>query len=114
MKPFKCLRSPEHVIVVPALVQQVDPGAHIVRVVAMGDKLQVEAAAAVHTDAVGVLELDEIDQSDPESRDNDQSEAKVRDEGPMIDNLLTVDPLEVAIVGAALSVRAKAAVPALH
>ena len=71
MNPFKCLRSPEHVVVVAALVQQVDPGAHVVRVVAMGDELQVEAAAAVHTDAVGVLKLDLIDQSDPESRDNE-------------------------------------------
>ena len=32
----------------------------------------------------------------------------------MIDHLFTVDPLEVAIVGAALGVRAKAAVPALY
>ena len=41
-----------------------------------------------------------------------QSEANQRPR-PMIDHLFTVDPLEVAVVGAALSVRAEAAVPAL-
>ena len=56
--------SPEHVVGVASLVQQVDPGAHIVRILAMGDKLQVEAAATVNSDAVGVLKLDRMGKSD--------------------------------------------------
>ena len=55
---------PEHVVVVAALVQQIDPGADIVRVLAMGEKLEIKAAAAaaVHSDAVIVLKLDWMDQ----------------------------------------------------
>ena len=60
--------SPEHVVGVATLVQQVDPGAHIVRILAMGDKLQVEAAATVNSDAVGVLKLDRMRKSDHELR----------------------------------------------
>ena len=41
-----------------ALIQQVDPGADIVRVLAMGDKLEVKDAAAIHSDAVIVPKLD--------------------------------------------------------
>ena len=50
--------SPEHVVVVAAFIQQVDPGADVVRVLAMGDELEVKAAAAIHSDAVIVLKLD--------------------------------------------------------
>ena len=50
--------SPEHVVVVAAFIQQVDPGADVVRVLAMGEKLEIKAAAAVHSDAVIVLKLD--------------------------------------------------------
>ena len=64
--------SPEHVVGVASLVQQVDPGAHIVRILAMGDELQVEAAAAVNSDAVGVLKLDRMGKSEHKSRYNGQ------------------------------------------
>ena len=52
---------PEHVIVFAALVKKIDPGADIVRVLAMGDKLEVKATAAIHSDAVIVLKLDWMD-----------------------------------------------------
>ena len=71
---YQC--SPEHVVGVSTLVQQVDPGAHIVRILAVGDKLQVEAAAAVNSDAVGVLKLDRMGKSDHEVRNNGQIRAK--------------------------------------
>ena len=73
--------SPEHVVGVAALVQQVDPGAHIVRILAVGDELQVKTALAVNIYAIGVLKLDRIYQLDHESRYNGQikSEAKVRE-----------------------------------
>ena len=50
--------SPEHVVVVAAFIQQVDPGADVVRVLAMGDEFEVKTAAAIHSDAVIVLKLD--------------------------------------------------------
>ena len=62
--------EPEHVVAVASLVQQVDPGAHVVRILAVGYELEVEASATVHTDAVGALELEQIDPSDYEFRDN--------------------------------------------
>ena len=55
----------------------------------MGDELQVEAAAAVNSDAVGVLKLDRMGKSEHKSRYNGKirgyqsSEVKTRDKVPI-------------------------------
>ena len=41
----------------------------------------------------------------------DQSEAKLRNKLPIVYYLVRVDPLEVAVISAALSVRAEATIP---